>query len=140
VTAPLVVRGRTLEVVTAEEAAVLRESAHPAIGQPAEAAVAPDISARLGARLLADISTAPPPPLLIERLDPEGHSILYGTGGAGKGVETAWWIVRLVRDGATVSEVLAAASARYGEGFVAVLATSRVWVNGDPAEPENGDG
>jgi len=102
VTAPLVVRGRTLEVVTAEEAAVLRESAHPAIGQPAEAAVAPDISARLGARLLADISTAPPPPLLIERLDPEGHSILYGTGGAGKGVETAWWIVRLVRDGATV--------------------------------------
>jgi sulfur-carrier protein len=38
--------------------------------------------------------------------------------------------------GATVSEVLAAASARYGEGFVAVLATSRVWVNGDPADPD----
>ena len=38
--------------------------------------------------------------------------------------------------GATVAEVLAAASARYGEAFVAVLATSRVWVNGDPAEPD----
>ena len=38
--------------------------------------------------------------------------------------------------GATVAEVLAAASARYGGAFVAVLATSRVWVNGDPAEPD----
>jgi molybdopterin synthase sulfur carrier subunit len=40
-----------------------------------------------------------------------------------------------VIDGATVAEVLAAASARYGEGFAAVLARSRVWVNGEPAEP-----
>ena len=64
--------------------------------------MAADVSERLGARLLSAISTDPPPPLLIERLDPEGHTILYGTGGAGKGVETAWWIVRLVRDGATV--------------------------------------
>jgi sulfur-carrier protein len=36
--------------------------------------------------------------------------------------------------GATVAEVLAAASARYGDQFTAVLATCRVWVNGEPAE------
>ena len=34
--------------------------------------------------------------------------------------------------GATVAEVLAAASDRYGERFTAVLADSRVWLNGDP--------
>jgi sulfur-carrier protein len=36
--------------------------------------------------------------------------------------------------GATVGDVLDAARCRYGEGFTAVLATSRVWVNGSPAE------
>ena len=39
-------------------------------------------------------------------------------------------------DGATVDDVLAAAVARYGDGFSEVLATSRVWVNGD--EPPGG--
>ena len=34
-------------------------------------------------------------------------------------------------EGATVEEVLATAVARFGEGFAAVLATSKVWVNGD---------
>lgn len=33
--------------------------------------------------------------------------------------------------GATVDEVLAAARARYGDRFSAVLAESRVWVNGE---------
>lgn len=33
----------------------------------------------------------------------------------------------------TVGEILDAARARYGEHFAAVLATSRVWLNGDPA-------
>jgi AAA domain-containing protein len=51
---------------------------------------------RLGAALLSEISADPPPPLLIDRLDPAGHTILYGTGGAGKGVIAAWWIVQLV--------------------------------------------
>jgi molybdopterin converting factor small subunit len=37
--------------------------------------------------------------------------------------------------GATVADVLEAASARYGERFAAVLAKSRVWVNGEPADP-----
>ena len=36
-------------------------------------------------------------------------------------------------EGTTVDEVLAAAAARYGADFAAVLATSRVWVNGDAA-------
>ena len=37
-------------------------------------------------------------------------------------------------DGATVGHVLDAAVARYGAAFADVLATCRVWVNGDPAE------
>lgn len=36
--------------------------------------------------------------------------------------------------GATVGDVLDAAVRRYGAPFEAVLATCRVWVNGDPAE------
>lgn len=35
-------------------------------------------------------------------------------------------------DEATVGAVLNVARARYGEHFAAVLATSRVWVNGEP--------
>ncbi|HET8990915.1 MAG TPA: MoaD/ThiS family protein [Acidimicrobiales bacterium] len=37
-------------------------------------------------------------------------------------------------EGDTVGAVLALARARYGEAFAAVLATSQVWVNGEPAE------
>ncbi|MEC7456879.1 MAG: MoaD/ThiS family protein, partial [Actinomycetota bacterium] len=37
-------------------------------------------------------------------------------------------------DGATVGEVLAAASRRYGQRFVDVLPTCRIWVNGDDAD------
>ncbi len=35
--------------------------------------------------------------------------------------------------GDTVAEVLDLALARYGDAFAAVLATSKVWVNGEPA-------
>ena len=38
--------------------------------------------------------------------------------------------------GATVEAVLAEAVQRYGEGFAAVLAGCKVWVNGEPATPE----
>jgi molybdopterin synthase sulfur carrier subunit len=34
-----------------------------------------------------------------------------------------------------VAGVLAAACARYGEPFASVLASSKVWLNGEPAEP-----
>jgi molybdopterin converting factor small subunit len=37
--------------------------------------------------------------------------------------------------GSDVAAVLATACARYGEPFAAVLARSKVWLNGDPAEP-----
>lgn len=40
---------------------------------------------------------------------------------------------RDVVDGATVDEVLAQARARYGDAFTALLASCRVWVNGEPA-------
>lgn len=36
--------------------------------------------------------------------------------------------------GATVDEVLGVACERYGVAFGEVLATSRVWVNGEPCE------
>jgi sulfur-carrier protein len=39
-----------------------------------------------------------------------------------------------VVDAGTVGAVLDEAMVRYGEGFAAVLARSRVWVNGEPAE------
>jgi molybdopterin converting factor small subunit len=38
-----------------------------------------------------------------------------------------------VVDGATVGEVLERAVARYGSGFDQVLATCRIWVNGEAA-------
>jgi sulfur-carrier protein len=41
---------------------------------------------------------------------------------------------RDVIDGTTVNGVLDAARARYGAHFAAVLATSRVWLNGNPAD------
>ena len=36
-------------------------------------------------------------------------------------------------DGATVGDVLDEAERRFGAGFSAVLGTSRVWLNGEPA-------
>lgn len=43
-------------------------------------------------------------------------------------------------DGATVGAVLDAAVARYGDGFAAVLASCRVWVDGEPAERDDAVG
>lgn len=40
-------------------------------------------------------------------------------------------------DGATVDEVLAAARARYGAEFAALLPTCRIWVNGEPADGDD---
>ncbi len=39
--------------------------------------------------------------------------------------------------GTTVAEVLAAAVARHGPGLAAVLATSAVWLDGEPADPSD---
>ena len=40
-------------------------------------------------------------------------------------------------EGATVGAVLDAAVDRYGPGFADVLATCKVWVNGDPVERDD---
>jgi molybdopterin converting factor small subunit len=37
--------------------------------------------------------------------------------------------------GATVADVLAEATRRYGPTFAALLPTCKVWVNGEPADP-----
>jgi molybdopterin converting factor small subunit len=41
---------------------------------------------------------------------------------------------RVEVDGATVGEVLRAATDQFGDGFAAVLTTAKVWVNGEPAD------
>jgi molybdopterin synthase sulfur carrier subunit len=43
-------------------------------------------------------------------------------------------VARADVEGATVEEVLRAAITRFGNVFADVVATSRVWVNGEPAE------
>jgi sulfur-carrier protein len=39
--------------------------------------------------------------------------------------------------GATVSEILDGARARFGDDFAQVLDTSRIWVNGQPADGDD---
>lgn len=39
-------------------------------------------------------------------------------------------------DGATVAAILEAARAEYGSDFAAILDGSKVWLNGEPADPE----
>jgi molybdopterin converting factor small subunit len=39
--------------------------------------------------------------------------------------------------GATVSEILDGARARFGDDFARVLGTSRIWVNGQPADGDD---
>jgi molybdopterin converting factor small subunit len=39
--------------------------------------------------------------------------------------------------GATVSEILERARARFGDDFAQVLGTSRIWVNGQPADGDD---
>lgn len=43
-------------------------------------------------------------------------------------------------EGATVGDVLSAAVAAYGPQFQAVLANCKVWLNGDPADPQQAVG
>lgn len=51
----------------------------------------------LKVELLDSIIAAPPADLLLERLDPDDHTILFGDGGSGKGMIAAWWTSCLTR-------------------------------------------
>ena len=53
----------------------------------------------LGAKSLAELPMRRPQPLVIDRLDPSGHTILFGAGGVGKGILATWWMVRLTQVG-----------------------------------------
>ena len=51
--------------------------------------------------ILVPISEVPdelPKPLLLDRLEPDAHTILFGDGGTGKGVIAAWWVSKLTRE------------------------------------------
>ena len=39
-------------------------------------------------------------------------------------------------EGRTVGDVLARAEAQFGDGFTSVLQSCRIWVNGEPADPQ----
>lgn len=52
--------------------------------------------------LLSDVDPIDPEPLLLDRIHPHEHTILYGDGGTGKGVIAAWWVARLTRAGMSV--------------------------------------
>ena len=56
-----------------------------------------EIAAKYGVRALSDITPAPPAPLIADRIAPDGHTILFGDGGIGKGVITSAWIAELVK-------------------------------------------
>jgi AAA domain len=56
----------------------------------------------LGARRASEISREPPLPLVIDRLDPEDQTILYGPAGTGKGVVAAEWAALLTKEGQRV--------------------------------------
>ena len=56
-------------------------------------------AARLGVISLDEIDDSPPRPLLLDRIDPDGHTILYGDGGIGKSTLAAWWAAQLAGDG-----------------------------------------
>lgn len=56
------------------------------------------IGERLGVRFLPEISTEPPPPMLLGRVDPLGHTMVYGTGGVGKGTLVSSWVLGLLHE------------------------------------------
>jgi hypothetical protein len=62
---------------------------------------------------LSAVDREDPQPLLLGRLDPQEHTILFGDGGTGKGIVASWWIARLSRDGHRVLIVDYERHARY---------------------------
>ena len=56
-------------------------------------------SPSLAYRTLADIDDAPPGPLLLGILEPDGPTLAYAAPGVGKGMSCAWAITELQREG-----------------------------------------
>jgi hypothetical protein len=46
----------------------------------------------------SDLDRTPPKPLLLDYLEPDDYTILFGDGGTGKGVVAAWWVANLTLD------------------------------------------
>jgi hypothetical protein len=57
---------------------------------------------RAGARALGDIDRSPAPPLVVGRISPQGHTMLFGPGDAGKGLLACAWAKQHVVDGGRV--------------------------------------
>jgi hypothetical protein len=53
------------------------------------------VEAGLAWRTLADIDDSPSGPLLLDMLEPDGPTMIYGPGGLGKGMTLAWMIGEL---------------------------------------------
>lgn len=58
---------------------------------------------RLGSKLGSELDDSTPPPLLVDRIDPLGHTILFGPGGVGKGALSTSWVTQLVASGKRVA-------------------------------------
>ncbi len=69
-----------------------------------------------------------------QRVDPVSRLLLLGPAREAVGVG------RVEIDGDTVSAVTAAATAKFGASFAAVLAVSRLWVNGEEASADQAVG
>jgi hypothetical protein len=81
--------GRTLYAGTPEFEAYAAERAAASRGKGPSSHV----------RRLSDIDRSPAPPLLLDRLDPLGPTVLYGPGDIGKGTVASSWATRLLADG-----------------------------------------
>lgn len=87
----------SVKVVRWPDAAAKADAAD--VGDPAKIRRLVELAEALPSplRRLSAFSTEPPAPMLVERLDPTGHTILFGAGGVGKGTYAAWLAVQLVR-------------------------------------------
>jgi hypothetical protein len=95
-------RGDPSDVIDAAE--VLEEPPEPGPERGPEPE--PQAGPTIGNRTAADLRWGPPPPQLVRPfLDSEGPTVLYGKGGAGKGVMTCWLAGQLVRSGHVVMVV-----------------------------------
>ncbi|MGD0123480.1 MAG: DnaB-like helicase N-terminal domain-containing protein [Candidatus Limnocylindrales bacterium] len=82
-----------------DEAVARARAEFDAVASGRAAVSASAIMARTGARCLSEVSTSPARPPFLGYLDPDGHTILHGMGGVGKGVLASHWIGQLAAEG-----------------------------------------